>query len=226
MVKFTFATEKEGFDEHINKSIRGYQDLWDDILKFSKYFVEDGTTVIDIGCSTGRLLKAMKSQNDEFAPGCVYRGIELEPEFFKDLVNEDNLEFVRTDIREFDWARNAPNCSLVTSIFSLQFLPKRDRQAVIDQVFRSLSKGGAFIFSEKVLGTDPQVEEMLTFCYYDWKRTNFTAEEILAKEQKLRSMMKPISYDEILSMVKAVGFNVVQPFWQNFHFVGVMALKH
>ena len=51
---------KEWFDEHINKSIRGYQDLWDDILKFSKYFVEDGTTVIDIGCSTGRLLKAMK----------------------------------------------------------------------------------------------------------------------------------------------------------------------
>ena len=60
MVKFTFATEKEGFDNHIEKSIRGYRDLWTDILKLSEYFVEDGTVVIDIGCSTGRLLKAMR----------------------------------------------------------------------------------------------------------------------------------------------------------------------
>ena len=56
MTKFTFATSEEGFDNHIDKSVRGYSHLWGDILSLSKYFVEDYTQVVDIGCSTGKLL--------------------------------------------------------------------------------------------------------------------------------------------------------------------------
>ena len=56
MTKFTFATAEEGFDSHIDQSVRGYSNLWNDVLKFSEYFVEDGTTIVDIGCSTGKLL--------------------------------------------------------------------------------------------------------------------------------------------------------------------------
>ena len=43
MTKFTFATSEEGFDTHIDQSVRGYSNLWTDVLKFSEYFVEDGT---------------------------------------------------------------------------------------------------------------------------------------------------------------------------------------
>ena len=64
MAKFTFASsEKEGFDSHILHSIRGYEDLWNDVLKFSRYFVEDYTNVVDVGCSTGKLIDAMFKQN-------------------------------------------------------------------------------------------------------------------------------------------------------------------
>ena len=45
MTKFTFATSEEGFDAHIDQSVRGYSNLWTDVLKFSEYFVEDGTCV-------------------------------------------------------------------------------------------------------------------------------------------------------------------------------------
>ncbi len=53
MTKFTFAQREEGFDNHIEHSIRGYTNLWNDVLKYSEYFVEDHTNVVDIGCSTG-----------------------------------------------------------------------------------------------------------------------------------------------------------------------------
>ena len=52
MADFTFAHREEGFDEHIDKSIRGYADLLDDVISLSRYFVEDATNVYDIGCST------------------------------------------------------------------------------------------------------------------------------------------------------------------------------
>ena len=193
--------------------------------QFSEYFVEDGSRVVDIGCSTGKLLKAMKLQNDRFAPSCIYHGIEIEEEFYSDLQNESNLIFEKTDIRDFDWTTVSESCSLVVSMFTLQFIPKRDRQVILCRIFQALNKGGAFVFSEKVLSQDAQTEEMMTFCYYDWKREHFSAQQILEKEEKLRHMLKPLTISQMVTMVKEAGFESVQPFWQNFNFVGVLAIK-
>ena len=225
MTKFTFATSEEGFDTHIDQSVRGYSNLWTDVLKFSEYFVEDGTCVVDIGCSTGKLLKSMKEQNDKFAPKCFYKGIEIEEDFFPKLIDEENLKFWKGDVRSFDWVTGAVNCSLVTSIFSLQFMPKTNRQQIIDRIYEALVKGGAFIFSEKIFSIDSQLQEMMQFCYYDYKRQFYSAEELLDKEVNLRHMMKPLTYSELLEMVEKAGFESVQPFWQNFNFVGVIAIK-
>jgi tRNA (cmo5U34)-methyltransferase len=226
MPKFTFAAENEGFDKHIQLSIRGYNDLWSDVLKFSEYFIEDGTTVVDIGCSTGKLLKAMKKQNDGHAPDCIYKGIEIEEDFYSNLLDNDNLEFYKMDVRGFDWDSVAKNCSLITSIFTLQFIPKRDRSAMIGQIFNALSVGGAFIFAEKLLSTDAQIEEMVTFCYYDWKRQHFTEKEILDKEGELRYMMKLFTEEQTMTLLKDGGFSNVQRFWQNFNFVGWIAIRN
>ena len=57
MTKFTFAQSPEGFDNHIENSVRGYTNLWHDILAMSKYFAEDDTYIVDLGCSSGKLLK-------------------------------------------------------------------------------------------------------------------------------------------------------------------------
>ena len=84
MTKFTFATSKEGFDNHIDKSVRGYSQLWGDILSLSKYFVEDYTQVVDMGCSSGKLLKGMIEQNQKHIPHAQYTGIEIEEDFFGD----------------------------------------------------------------------------------------------------------------------------------------------
>ena len=225
MTKFTFATSEEGFDTHIDQSVRGYSNLWTDVLKFSEYFVEDGTCVVDIGCSTGKLLKSMKEQNDKFAPKCFYKGVEIEEDFFPELIDEENLKFYKTDVRSFEWVTGAVNCGLVTSIFSLQFMPKTNRQQIIDRIYEALVKGGAFIFSEKIFSIDSQLQEMMQFCYYDYKRQFYSAEELLDKEVNLRHMMKPLTYQELIEMVQQAGFESVQPFWQNFNFVGIIAIK-
>jgi len=225
MPEFTFASEPEGFDKHIQLSIRGYPDLLADILKFSEYFIEDETVVVDIGCSTGKLLKLMQKQNLSHAPHCIYKGIELEKNFSPHLVDEDNLQFYRQDIRDFDWSMTSEYCSFITSIFTLQFIPIRDRKSIIDRIYNALSVGGAFVFAEKILSPNPQIEEMMTFCYYDWKKQHFSEKEILEKESKLRHMMKLITLEQIKTMLKESGFTNIQQFWQNFNFVGCISIK-
>ena len=224
MTKFTFATRDEGFDNHINQSIRHYSDLWDDVLSMSQYFVEDYTNVVDIGCSTGKLLKAMIAQNT-FAPEASYIGVEVEPDFY-DILDEDernilNLHYEKNDIRSFHFN----NCSLVTSIFTLQFMPQRDRQDVINSIYEGLHRGGAFIFAEKTVSESARIHEIRTFTYYDFKRESFTTEDIMDKERTLRHMMKPNTRSELIDMVTNAGFEHVDSFWQNHAFTGFIAIK-
>jgi tRNA (cmo5U34)-methyltransferase len=218
MGKFTFATSEEGFDNHIETSIRGYQNLWRDVLSLSEYFVEDNTNVVDIGCSTGKLIKQMSKQNT-FC-NCNYVGIEIEQNFYNDLIDEDNVSFFKGDVRDF----NFNNCSLVTSIFTLQFIPVKDRVEIIKSIHAGLNKGGAFVFSEKVFSDNPRIQEMMTFLYYDFKKKTFTADQILEKEQELRHLLKPNTETELIDMCKQVGFSV-QSFWRNYNFVGYVAIK-
>ena len=77
MVDFTFAHREEGFDEHIEKSIRGYSQLIDDVISLSRYFIEDETNVIDIGCSTGKMTKALIDYNLDHSKTASYIGLEL-----------------------------------------------------------------------------------------------------------------------------------------------------
>ena len=225
MTKFTFATSKEGFDNHIDTSVRGYSQLWGDILSLSKYFVEDYTQVVDMGCSSGKLLKGMIEQNQKHIPHAQYTGIEIEEDFFGDYNMDEEkyhqLSYFRGDVREFDFQ----NCSLVTSIFTLQFMSPKDRQDVLNRVYKGLNKGGAFIFSEKTFSCNPRVQDMMTFMYYDYKRQNFSDKDILDKEVQLRHMMKPNTKTEMFDMCYDAGFKDLHVFWQNFNFYGVIALK-
>ena len=133
------------------------------------------------------------------------------------------VRFVKDDIRNYKFE----NCSLVTSIFTLQFMPPRHRQEVLHKIYKGLNTGGAFVFAEKTVCEDARLQDMMTFNYYDYKRETFTTEDIMDKERTLRHMMKPNTWSEIIYNLYDVGFDEtkVQPFWRNHTFVGAIAIK-
>jgi tRNA (cmo5U34)-methyltransferase len=227
---FSFAHSAEGFDNHIDSSIRGYSNLLDDVVSFSRYFVEDQTKVIDVGCSTGKLTK-MIIENNPNRKYAQYVGVELAGGFYDDLDNRYKeirrdfswtiLEWVRGDVTNYEFR----NCSLVTSLFTLQFMPKTTRQKTIDKIYQGLNSGGAFIFAEKLMCESAFFQELLTFNHYDYKRRTFSPEEIMDKEKQLRDMLKPNTWKELDGMIKEAGFKESQIFWRNHQFVGVIAIK-
>lgn len=226
MTKFTFAQREEGFDNHIEHSIRGYTNLWNDVLKYSEYFVEDDTNIVDIGCSTGKLLKAMIAQNT-FASRAKYVGIEVEEDFFGSYDDDEkvyaNLLYHRGDVRNFEFS----NCSLITSIFTLQFIQEKERTSIIKQIYEGLNPGGAFIFAEKTIAECSKIQDIRTFTYYDYKREHFTSDDILNKEKQLRHMMKLNTRKELIQKCATAGFafDRIDSFWQNHSFTAFIAIK-
>jgi len=227
---FSFAHSPEGFDNHINDSIRGYSNLLEDTVSFSRYFVEDHTKVVDVGCSTGKLTKMIlgNNPNRQYAQ---YVGVELAGGFYDSLderikeIRQEYpwalLEWVRGNVTNYEFR----NCSLVTSLFTLQFMPKTTRQETINKIYNGLNEGGAFIFAEKLMCENAFFQELLTFNHYDYKRKTFTAEQIMDKEKELRDMLKPNTWFELEEMVMRAGFKDCQIFWRNHQFVGVIAIK-
>ena len=68
-----------------------------------------------------------------------WKDIEIEEDFFGDYTHDEEkyhqLSYFRGDVREFDFQ----NCSLVTSIFTLQFMSPKDRQDVLNRVYKGLN---------------------------------------------------------------------------------------
>lgn len=225
---FTFSHAPEGFENHIEWSIRGYLDLISDVVELSRYFVERNSSVVDLGCSTGSMLCSIINSTVDIE-NVTYTGIELSKSFTEDVKNNidkfkcvEKFKYVNDDITNVDLGCNN---SLVTSIFTLQFLSRKDKFNVIDRVYKSLLPNGAFIFSEKIISEDPTIQDALTFIFYDYKKNKFSSDEILDKEKTLRSMLRLNTIREIEKTLHDVGFSRVDMFWRNHNFCGFIAIK-
>ena len=64
----------------------------------------------------------------------------------------NNLVYEVRDARVYDFVC----CSLVTSLFTLQFMPPKDRKDTIRNIYNGLNDGGAFIFDEKSFSCNPK----------------------------------------------------------------------
>ena len=225
-LSFSFARFSNQFDEHIRQSIRGYADLLSDCIALSEYFIENDTSIFDIGCSTGSFLFGLRDKNHERCPRAHYIGIDIEPSFSShwEGMCAENLSLQIGDVRSF---QTPQNCSFVTSIFSLQFISERERHKIIENIYRALIPGGALIIAEKTHSNLSKLNDMLASVHYDFKRRSFTEAEIMAKSRSLRSTMKLWSEPQILTSLTTVGFRSVnvQSFWRNHNFTAFIALK-
>lgn len=218
MKTFSFETV-ENFDKHIDESIEGYAQLDRLVKSVSSYFVKPGTTVYDLGCSTGRLLRDLGEVHGDSAK---YVGIDKCDNFAK--MNEGPAPFeyrkeLIEDISEY------PNASMIVSMFTLQFIDPRHREKILRAVYDSLPTGGAFIMAEKVYSTNAKIQDILTFQYYDYKSKSFSGDEILSKERDLRKIMFPLSAKENDEFLERAGFDKREVFWRSYNFLAYICVK-
>jgi tRNA (cmo5U34)-methyltransferase len=226
MHDFRFADHTRDFDEHIRHSIPGLDILRSMVVDLSRTFVQPETKVLDIGCSTGTLLSAIRDANSGIRAGVCYIGIDAE-NAFRPTWGEHSGTGIGFDVHDARKYRGFHDTSLITSLFTLQFIPEGDRPAVLRQIHEGLIEGGAFIIAEKVLAETSRFQDLFLGPYYDFKRRSFGATEILDKERALRAGMRLWSEAELSDALAAAGFGPLQihRFWQSYLFIGLIALK-
>lgn len=214
MNNFSFDTISN-FDNHISSSINGYKLLDELIINLSSFWTKKGTTIIDIGCTSGRLIDALNRIN----PDCECIGY--------DITDHNFIKDTPATLQILDISNNSvslPRSGLILSIFTLQFIELEKRALVLQRIYDSLSASGAFIIAEKEISKIGLIQEAFTFANYDYKRANFTPEEILSKEKDLRKIMNCLQDGENVKLFRSVGFKPHQ-FYQGLNFKAWICLK-
>lgn len=223
--EFSFKTIND-FDEHISLSIPNYKFLAAQCKQYAEYFVRDFTNVVDLGCSTGKFLNELPNRDS-----VGYYGYDIADNLF--LKNtKSNLNLIKEDLVTL--AENTMNrsplidrypedISFAISLFTLQFLPPIKRQLVINAISESMTRGGAFISCEKVLSTEPKLQDITNSIYYEFKNESFTGDQILSKERDLRKIMTPQSIEESIRQLSVIGKPNL--FWMSYNFVGIIVIK-
>ncbi len=224
--EFSFVDQADGdFEEHIESHVLDFAGLRHGIVSLAPTLVQPGTNILDVGCSSGRLLRMVRDEIEKRRSGTfTYRGIDIVPGFQSawDRIAAPNLSFEVTDACDQTYT----NLSLAMSVFTAQFVPFHRRKPLLRSLLNGLVDGGHMIIAEKLLASSARYQDALTFRYYDFKRDQgISADEILDKERSLRGFMSSYTRDELIDVLKEVGFKSAQEFWCQFPFVGLIASK-
>ena len=212
MNDFSFETVNN-FDKHISSSILGYEILHALIENISSFFIKKNTVPVDLGCTSGKLIKIIENKYN-----CKCIGFDItDKQFLK------GFDLRRQDITDINF--KIPETNLIFSIFTLQFIEFSKRLELLKKIYNSLEKNGCLILCEKEIAKNGMIQECFTFSNYDYKKNNFTEIEILKKEKVLRNIMNPLQSNDNLDLLKKAGFKITETFFQSLNFKGYICIK-
>ena len=209
------------FDNMLERSIPQYDLMRELTFKIGREYVQQGTNVIDIGCSNGRAIQPFCRQYGDDIDYYLYDVSEPMLEEARKLLG--NLNISKYDITNgFD----VNNCSLILSILTLQFTPIEYRQKIVKSIYDNLNEGGALIIVEKVLGNTYEIDEMMVNQYYNIKKEHcYTEKQIKDKRKSLEGVLVPITAKWNEELLKEAGFSQIDCFWRCLNFAGWVAIK-
>lgn len=215
------------FDDMISRSVPLYHEVQEITTRIAARFVQPGSSVYDLGCSTATSLIALCESLDDASVSFV--GVDnsvpmLERAREKIVVEklQDRISLVHDSIQ----SATLSNASLVLLHYTLQFLPPEDRPLLLKRIFDSLHIGGALLLTEKVSHPHPKMDKLLIDLYYDFKRYNGYSElEISQKREALENVLVPLSVEENLMLLNQAGFTCTDVIYKALNFTSILALK-
>jgi len=217
----------EVFPDMISRSVPGYNTIIDTIGRLSQQFVKENSNIYDLGCSLGAATLAMRKGISE--NNCQIIGVDNS----KDMVKRCKLhieafkgntpvEIIEGNIQNIE----ITNASMVVLNFTLQFIERSQREALLTKIAKGLNPGGLLVLSEKVSHGDSKTDELLIDLHHKFKRDNGYSElEVAQKRSALEKVMLTDTTEQHINRLKNAGFNHISPWFQCYNFISFVAIK-
>lgn len=158
---------------------------------------------------------------------------EVDRHRVKTIATLGDMELPYIDVKQGDLTRGLGHAetdgfSVITSVLVIQFIPIEHRPRIIKRIYDALQKGGAFIFVEKILSPNVELDDMFQSLYYDDKaRNGISHEDILKKRISLERVLMPYTDQGNIELLEGAGFKRrnIETFWQDLNFKAYIAVK-
>ncbi len=217
----------EVFSDMINRSVPGYATILGMLGVIAEKFVQPGSQVYDLGCSLGGSTLAL----GQHIPHTDCRLIAVDNSEAMIDKCRHNLSTAKLapelEIRCED-LRQTPvhDASLICLNLTLQFVPRAQRDELIQQLYQGLNPEGALILVEKTISEDEDEQAFLTDLHLAFKRANgYTDMEISRKRAALETVLRPDSDAQHLQRLRQCGFRTVHRWFSCLGFNAYLAVK-
>ena len=212
----------KNFEDHILKSVPGYLDGHNLIISISRDVLTNKSKVLDIGCSTGTLLKKL---NTELNLDTELYGIDIS----KEMINEAKKRCRANKIKFYNQSVNdlrGKGFDLILSYFTLQFVHPSKKIKYLKSVYDKLNDNCYFIIFEKISEKSGFMQNLTTMAYNDFKIiNNFKSSEIFNKTHTLRGAMHSVTREENFKNFKKCKFRNINLIFKNLFFEGYIMKK-
>ncbi|KRR12606.1 methyltransferase [Bradyrhizobium jicamae] len=211
------------FDRHVARSVPNYEAGHRLIEQVSDFFVKKDSVAYEIGTSTGTLLRRLAKRHPH---GARWIGLDAERAMIEYARNAHskvaNVEYLLANACDVDYEAS----DFIVSYYTIQFVPPRYRQSLINLIYKSLNWGGAFLFFEKVRAPDARFQDIMSAVYIDYKLENgYSPDEVLGKASSLKGVLEPFSTRGNLDMLQRAGFVDTMTIYKHVCFEGFLAIK-
>lgn len=215
----------EVFDNMIKRSVPFYKNIQDVFCYFGRIFIKPYTHVYDLGCSTGYTIKKLSKlfPDENIFYFAVDNSADMLARAKKRLGKNDNVEYIKQDLNKKFEIKNA---SMVIANLVMQFLKYSARLKLLKNIYAGLNRGGAVVLVEKVFNRNIMLNRLFINKYHLFKKSNaYSNLEIKRKDNSLKNILKPLTVEENIKLLKKAGFGNVEIFFCWFNFCGFIAVK-
>ena len=225
---FTFdEAVAEVFPDMIQRSVPGYSNIITAIGMLAQRFVTDNSNIYDLGCSRGAGILSIR-RNIQGKQAQII-GVDNSPAMVERCRTHINayhsdvpVEVLCDDIRQV----KIENASMVVLNFTLQFLPRADRLALLKKIHQGLNPNGILVLSEKFTFENETMNELLIDLHHTFKRANGYSElEVSQKRTALENVMLTDSIETHKQRLQEAGFSQIELWFQCFNFGSMIAVK-
>lgn len=215
------------FDDMVNRSVPFYGEIQRMVAELAADYAKPGTSVYDLGCSTGTTMIGMDSLVDK---SIEFVGVDdsnpMLDKCREKMVSAGIERPFRLEIADLNKGIVIKDASVVVLCLTLQFVRPIYRENLLTEICNGLAPGGALILVEKILAEESALNRDFIKHYYNYKRRNNYSElEISQKREALENVLIPYKLSENISLLRDVGFDHCEVFFKWYNFTGVIAFK-
>jgi tRNA (cmo5U34)-methyltransferase len=223
-IKKHFEEEALEYDGIIKNLIPYYSRMVEAVVNSMPFRVSDCIEVLDLGCGTGTVSRAVKNAYPHAKLTCLDISGKMLQMASEKLCEAPDTIFINSSFTEFDFDKKYD--AVVSSLALHHLVTREDKLDFYKKIYLGLKSGWILINADLVLASDGILQNTYMEQWKNFMYRNVPADEVEKKWIPANHEEdSPASLTDHFEMLKEAGFTVMDVVWKYYNFAVCVAWK-